>query len=181
MYRLTEFSLRRPWLTLAVLLVITGVLGAGLPKVKPAYGFRVLVGSDQPAIQALSSLVEQFSGSDPVRIAWECGAGQPCETVFDVASLGMADALTRELAVVTTSVTLALGFLALMTSAWQTLATFGFFLALSIMGAMVSTLFVLPELVFAFAPDSEGELDSAKRAPHAEGTPPVLSAAAQSR
>ena len=152
MHRLAEFSLRRPWLTLAVLLVITGVLGAGLPKVKPAYGFRVLVGSDQPAIQALSSLVEQFSGSDPVRIAWECGAGHACETVFDVASLGMADALTRELAVVTTSVALALGFLTLMMSAWQTVATFGFFVALSILGALVASLFVMPALIFVSAP-----------------------------
>ncbi len=98
MYRLTEFSLRRPWLTLALLLVITGALAAGLPNVKPAYGFRVLIGSDHPAIQALDSLVEEFSGGYPVRIAWECGAGQPCETVFDATSLGMADALTEELA-----------------------------------------------------------------------------------
>ena len=55
-------------------------------------------------------------------------------------------------AVVTTSVALALGFLTLMMSAWQTVATFGFFVALSIMGAMVATLFVLPALIFAFAP-----------------------------
>ena len=39
-----------------------------------------------------------------------------------------------------------------MMSAWQTVATFGFFVALSIMGAMVATLFVLPALIFAFAP-----------------------------
>ena len=80
MHRLTEFSLRRPWLTLAVLLVITGVLAEGLPKVKPAYGFRVLIGSDHPAIQALDSLIEEFAGGHPVRIAWECGPGNRPQT-----------------------------------------------------------------------------------------------------
>ncbi len=98
MHRLAEFSLRRPWLTLGVLLVITGVLGAGVPRVKPAYGFRVLIGADHPAIQALDSLIDEFAGGYPARIAWKCGRGEPCNTVFDAASLEMADALTQELA-----------------------------------------------------------------------------------
>ena len=55
-------------------------------------------------------------------------------------------------AVVTTSVALSLGFLTLMMSAWQTVASFGFFVALSILGALAATLFVLPALIFAFAP-----------------------------
>jgi len=97
MHRLTEFSLRRPWLTLGILLAITVGLGAGALRVQQAYGFRVMVGDDHPGIQALDSLVSEFSGGYPVRIAWECGAGQPCEDVFDTASLEMAQALTREL------------------------------------------------------------------------------------
>ncbi len=99
MHRLTEFSLRRPWFTLGVLLFLTAVLGVGVPRVKPAFGFRVLLGEDHPAIQALDSLVAEFSGGYPLSIVWECGDHQPCETVFDEASLAMADALTRELAV----------------------------------------------------------------------------------
>ena len=39
-----------------------------------------------------------------------------------------------------------------MMSAWQTVSSFGFFVALSILGALVATLLVLPALVFAFAP-----------------------------
>ena len=97
MHHLTEFSLRRPWLTLSILLAITAVLGMGVPKVKQAYGFRVMIGEDHPAIRALDSLVEEFAGGYPVRIAWECGDDQPCETVFDPVSLRMADALTRQL------------------------------------------------------------------------------------
>jgi predicted RND superfamily exporter protein len=54
-------------------------------------------------------------------------------------------------AVVTTSVALSLGFLTLMASAWQTIASFGFFVSLAILGALAASLFVLPALIFAFA------------------------------
>jgi len=39
-----------------------------------------------------------------------------------------------------------------MMSAWQTVASFGLFVAISIIGALVATLLVLPALVFAVAP-----------------------------
>ncbi len=42
-------------LGLGVLLFLTAVLGVGVPRVKPAFGFRVLLGEDHPAIQALDS------------------------------------------------------------------------------------------------------------------------------
>ena len=99
MHRLTELSLHRPWLTLGVLLTLTALLGLGVPKVKPAFGFRVLLGEAHPAIQVLDDMVEGFAGGYPIRIAWECGEGQPCRTVFDETSLMMADALTLELGV----------------------------------------------------------------------------------
>jgi predicted RND superfamily exporter protein len=54
-------------------------------------------------------------------------------------------------AVVTTSIALSLGFLTLMASAWQTISSFGFFVALAIMGALASTMFVLPALIFVFS------------------------------
>jgi hypothetical protein len=54
--------------------------------------------------------------------------------------------------VVTTSLALSLGFLTLMASAWQTISSFGFFVALAIVGALAAVLFVLPALIFAFAP-----------------------------
>ena len=53
-------------------------------------------------------------------------------------------------AVVTTSVALSLGFLTLMASAWQTIASFGFFVSLAILGALAASLFVLPAIIFAF-------------------------------
>ena len=56
-------------------------------------------------------------------------------------------------AVVTTSFALALGFLALMLSAWQTIASFGLLVSVAILGALAASLFVLPAIVFAFAGD----------------------------
>ena len=53
-------------------------------------------------------------------------------------------------AVVTTSLALSLGFLTLMASAWQTIASFGFFVSLAILGALAASLFVLPALILAF-------------------------------
>jgi predicted RND superfamily exporter protein len=56
-------------------------------------------------------------------------------------------------AAVTTSISLSLGFLTLMLSAWQTIASFGFFIALGVIGALVTTLFVLPAIFFVMAPE----------------------------
>jgi predicted RND superfamily exporter protein len=56
-------------------------------------------------------------------------------------------------ALVTTSFALALGFLALMASAWQTISSFGFFVALAIVVALVATVVLVPAVLFAFSPD----------------------------
>ena len=71
MHRLTEFSLRRPWLILSLLSAITVFLAFGIPKITPGYGFQVLIGDDHPAVQRLDDLVEQFGGGVPVRILWK--------------------------------------------------------------------------------------------------------------
>jgi predicted RND superfamily exporter protein len=52
--------------------------------------------------------------------------------------------------VVTTSLALSLGFLTLMASAWQSISSFGLFVSLAILAALLATLFVLPALIFAF-------------------------------
>ena len=55
-------------------------------------------------------------------------------------------------AIVTTSVALALGFLALMASAWHTIASFGLFVCLAIPGALASTVISLPAVLFSLEP-----------------------------
>ena len=54
-------------------------------------------------------------------------------------------------AVVTTSIALSLGFLALLASPWQTISSFGFFVSLAVLGALASTVFVLPAALFVWA------------------------------
>ena len=51
--------------------------------------------------------------------------------------------------IVTTSLALALGFLALAASSWQTVSSFGLFVSLGIAGALLADLLVLPALVLA--------------------------------
>lgn len=69
-------------------------------------------------------------------------------------------------ALVTTSFALSLGFLSLLASPWQTISSFGFFVSLSILGALAAALFVLPALIVVFermAPGGRvrvGELDA---------------------
>jgi len=98
MHHLTRWTLAYPRTAIAVLIALTAVLGAGLPHVRSEFGYRVLVGDNYPAIRALDALVEQFGGGLPVQIAWECGEGFPCASVFDETSLRMADSVARELA-----------------------------------------------------------------------------------
>ena len=59
MHRLTEFSLRRPWLTLAVLHVITGVLAVVVasPCTAPFMGSALGFALTQPAIASLTVFV----------------------------------------------------------------------------------------------------------------------------
>jgi predicted RND superfamily exporter protein len=97
-HRLTQLALRYPKATLLVLGVVTLLLAAGLPRLRTEFGYRVLVGDRHAAIQKLDNLIGRFGGGLPIQIAWECGVGHPCETVFDPASLTMADAVARALA-----------------------------------------------------------------------------------
>jgi predicted RND superfamily exporter protein len=96
-YRLTRLSLSYPKSTLLVIAVITAILAGGLPRLRTEFGYRVLIGDDHPSIQTLDRFIAQFGGGLPVQIAWECGDGKPCKTVFDRASLEMAHTVAREL------------------------------------------------------------------------------------
>ena len=97
MHRLTEFSLQHPWFTAAVLFAITAGLAAGIPNIQPGYGYRVLLGDHHPAVQNLDSMIEEYAGGSPIRIAWECGENRPCRTALDESSLQMAARVSRQL------------------------------------------------------------------------------------
>ena len=95
MERLTRLSVNHPWTTLAVVGLITLVLGAGLPKVRNEYGYRVLIGDEHPTIVQLDNFIERFGGGLPIMVAWECGPGKPCQHALDAESLRVADSITR--------------------------------------------------------------------------------------
>jgi predicted RND superfamily exporter protein len=71
-------------------------------------------------------------------------AGEPPAQAMDGALIHVGRAL------VTTSVALAVGFLALTVSAWKAIANFGLIAALAITVALVAALFVLPACVLAW-------------------------------
>jgi predicted RND superfamily exporter protein len=71
-------------------------------------------------------------------------AGEPPAQAMDAAVIHVGRAL------VTTSVALAIGFLALTVSAWQAIANFGLIAAFAITVALFAALFVLPACVLAW-------------------------------
>lgn len=58
-------------------------------------------------------------------------------------------------AITTTSVSLSVGFLTLSASAWQTVASFGLIIAISLVGALCATLLVVPSALFALDAPTE--------------------------
>ena len=97
MYGLTRLSLAHPRAVLLVLAAITVALGAGLPRLRTEFGYRVLVGDDHPAMRTMDEFIQNFGGSLSTQIVWECGEGRPCASALDDASLEMAHSITEEL------------------------------------------------------------------------------------
>jgi predicted RND superfamily exporter protein len=95
MYRLTRLTLDHPRIAWLLLMVVTGLLGAGVPQVRVEHGSRVLVGSGHPIIKRLDSVVNRFGGGLPIRIGWPCGEGWPCAHALDESSIRVAQDLTQ--------------------------------------------------------------------------------------
>lgn len=98
MDRLASFFLRRPAAAVAAALVVTAVLGLGALRVGTDTGYRAFLGDDHPAVRELEAAAARFGGGVPFAIVYACGAGAPCESVFDAKALEMAHALAVELA-----------------------------------------------------------------------------------
>jgi len=95
---LTEISLGRPVRVLVLLSLFTLASAGQIPKLRTEFGYRPLLGEEHPSIQALDGFIERFGGGFPVQIVWSCRQSPHCETIFDRASLRMADAVSRRLA-----------------------------------------------------------------------------------
>jgi len=138
-FALSAMFLRSVWLGLiamvpsvlaiAVTLGTMGWLGMGLDIGRAMIGAVVIgIGVDD-AIHFLDAYRKQLARGGSREEAIE----------FAVGHTGRA--------IVTTSLALAFGFLTLMASAWQTISSFGFFVSITILAALVATLFLLPTLL----------------------------------
>ncbi len=94
MHRLTELSLRYPWVTIVVALVASGLAGASLPGQDVLTGARSQLGAASSVVQTFDSFMERFGGGYPVLIAWSCETS-PCEDVLDAKSRSMASDVSR--------------------------------------------------------------------------------------
>jgi predicted RND superfamily exporter protein len=135
-WRLALAALLPTLLPIAVVLGSMGLLGLTLDVGRAMVGSVVIgIGVDD-AIHLLSRY----------RLERRTGMG---------AFAAMSEAIQHSgQAILTNSIALTLGFLTLLASAWQSISSFGFFVALSILGALVSTLFVMPALIFSFTRDA---------------------------
>ena len=94
---LTRLSLRYPWPTLALVAVITVVLGIGATRIERETALRTFLGADHPTVVALDRHLERFGGGYPVIVAYSCEDSTLCQSVFDPAAIEMADRLDTEL------------------------------------------------------------------------------------
>lgn len=95
---LTRASLRRPALALVALGGITALLAAGTARLRSDVGYRALLGDRHPAVRRLDAFLDRFGGGLPVAVVWSCAETPRCDTVFDPASLELADRVGRALA-----------------------------------------------------------------------------------
>jgi len=96
--RLTEVSLGHPVRVLVVLSLFTLAFAGQIPQLRTEFGYRPLLGEEHPSIRVLDGFIERFGGGFPVQIVWSCSESPHCQTIFDPASLLMADAVSRRLA-----------------------------------------------------------------------------------
>jgi hypothetical protein len=99
--QLTALALRSPRVTLliAAALAAAGALGAASgPRGSGAYA---LLGDDHPEVREFAALRDTFGEGHALTVAWSCGGSRdPCRSVFDEASLRMADALHASLSAI---------------------------------------------------------------------------------
>lgn len=97
MVGLTTACLRAPRVSAALLLLATGILLAGIPRVQTEAGYRAFLGADHPVIQRLDRLTARFGGGLPFAAVYSCTGSAPCETALDPTALAMAHRVTRAL------------------------------------------------------------------------------------
>lgn len=164
---MVALSLRSPWLACAAmvptLLPVVVTLGA-----MGWLGMNLDIGRAMVAAIVIGIAVE-----DSIHLLWEY-RGQRGRLRHHEA-MRAAIALCGR-AIVTTSLALAVGFLTLTVSAWQTISGFGLSVSIAVAVALIATLLVLPAVSFAVAGrDPAGRPKDVAGAPGTPtgGVPPI--------
>ena len=94
---LTEASVRRPAVTVAVGLVVTVGLAYQAAQLSSEVGYAAYFGPDDPAVHRLSDFFEEFDSGLHVLLVFGCPGSEVCSSVRDRAALEFVAKLQRDL------------------------------------------------------------------------------------
>lgn len=94
---LTEASVRRPWLTVAVGLGLTAFLLVQAARLTSEVGYSAYFGPDDPAVERLSDFFEEFDSGLHVLVVFGCPGSKVCTSVREQPALEFIGRLQRDL------------------------------------------------------------------------------------
>ncbi len=94
---LTEISVRRPLVTVAVGLAVTLGLAYQAAQLSSEVGYAAYFGPDDPAVHRLSDFFEEFDSGLHVLVVFGCPGSDVCSSVRDRAALEFIGELQRDL------------------------------------------------------------------------------------
>lgn len=94
---LTEVSVRRPWLTVAVGLGLTAFLLVQAARLTSEVGYAAYFGPDDPAVERLSDFFEEFDSGLHVLVVFGCPGSNVCASVREQGALEFIGRLQRDL------------------------------------------------------------------------------------
>jgi len=94
---LTEISVRRPWLTVAVGLAITLGLAYKAAQLTSEVGYAAYFGPDDPAVHRLSDFFEEFESGLHVLVVFGCPGSKVCSSVRERSGLEFIARMQRDL------------------------------------------------------------------------------------
>jgi predicted RND superfamily exporter protein len=96
MHRLTALSVRYPWPTVCLVLVLAAAAVLGARRVPLSVGLDAVYSTDHDGLERFEQFLDRFGGGYPILIAYECGEAD-CGSALDPAAIEMAHAVSRQL------------------------------------------------------------------------------------
>jgi len=95
---LVRHAFERPRSVLLIVLGLTLLAAAGLPRIPTEVGYRGVLGDSHPSVLELEAFIERFGGGLPIFAVYSCAETRRCSSVFDDAPLQMANSVEQALA-----------------------------------------------------------------------------------